>query len=69
MQKLVPVDTIPELLEPVKEVVSKPQYKQIERIIRGILLIKGRCTIEAIRQALVEDVSVGSLNHFLAESP
>jgi len=69
MQKLVPIDTIPELLEPVKEVVSKPQYKQIERIIRGILLIKGRCTIEAIRQALVEHVSVGSLNHFLAESP
>ena len=69
MQKLVPIDTIPELLDPVKEVVSKPQYKQIERLIRGILLIKGRCTIEAIRQALAEEVSVGSLNHFLAESP
>ena len=69
MQKLVPIDTIPELLDPVKEVVSKPQYKQIERFLRGILLIKERCTIEAIRQALVEQVSVGSLNHFLAESP
>ena len=69
MQKLVPIDTIPELLDPVKEVVSKPQFRQIERFVRGILLVDGRCTVEAIRTALAERVSKGSLNHFLAESP
>ena len=69
MQTLVPIDTIPELLEPVKEVVSKPQFRQIERFVRGILLVKGRCTLKAISESLVERVSQGNASHFLAESP
>lgn len=68
MQPLVPIDTIPQILEPIKEVVSKPQFKQIERLVRGILLVRERRTLEAIRQALVEPISKGSFNHFLAES-
>lgn len=68
MQPLVPIDTIPQILNPIKEVVSNPQFKQIERLVHGILLVKGRRTLEAIRQALVEPVSKGSVNHFLAES-
>ena len=69
MQPVVPIDTIPQILNPIKEVVSQPQFKQIERLVRGILLVKGRRTLEAIRQALVEPISQGSFNHFLAESP
>lgn len=68
MQPLVPIDTIPHILNPIKEVVSKPQFKQIERLVRGILLVRERRTLEAIRQALVEPISKGSFNHFLAES-
>jgi len=68
MQPLVPIDTIPQILNPIKEVVSKPQFKQIERLVHGILLVKGRRTLEAIRQALVEPISKGSFNHFLVES-
>lgn len=69
MQPVVPIDTIPQILNPIKAVVSQPQFKQIERLVRGILLVKGRRTLEAIRQALVEPISQGSFNHFLAESP
>lgn len=69
MQTLVPVDTIPQLLTPIKEVVSEPQFTQIERLVRGLLWVEGKRTLEAIRRALVERVSTGSLNHFLAESP
>lgn len=69
MQVLVPIATIPQILSPIKEVVSKPQFVQIERLVRGILLVNGKRTIEAIRQAVAEKVSCGSLNHFLAESP
>lgn len=68
MQPLVPIDTIPQILDPIKGVVSKPQFKQIERLVHGILLVSGRRTLEAIRQALVEPISKGSFNHFLAES-
>ena len=68
MQPLVPIDTIAQILDPIKEVVSKPQYKQIERIVHGILLVRGQRTLEAIRQALLEPISKGSFNHFLAES-
>ena len=68
MQPLVPINTIPQILNPIKEVVSKPQFKQIERLVRGILLVRERRTLEAIRQALVEPISKGSFNHFLAES-
>lgn len=68
MQPVVPIDTIPQILEPIKQVVSKPQFVQIERLVRGIILVDGRRTLEAIRQALVERISKGSLNHFLAES-
>ena len=49
MQPLVPIDTVPQLLEPIKEMVSKPQFKQIERLVHGILLVKGRRMLEAIR--------------------
>lgn len=35
---------------------------------RGILLVRERRTLEAIRQALVEPISQDSFNHFLAES-
>jgi hypothetical protein len=69
MQTLVPVDTIPQLLTPIKEVVSEPQFVQIERLVRGLLLVEGKRTIEAIRRSLAEQISTGSLNHFLAESP
>lgn len=69
MQKLVPVETIPQILTPIKDVVSKPQFRQIERMVRGLLLAEGRRTMETIRRTLVEQVSKGSLNHFLAESP
>lgn len=69
MQALVPVDIIPQVLAPVRDVVSAPQFVQIERLVRGILLVEAKRTIEAIRQALAERVSAGSLNHFLAESP
>ena len=41
MQTLVPVDTIPQLLTPIKEVVSEPQFVQIERLVRGLLLVEG----------------------------
>ena len=68
MQKLVPIETIPQILSPIKDVVSKPQFRQIERIVRGLLLAQGRRTIEGIRRALAENVSKGSLNHFMAES-
>jgi hypothetical protein len=68
MQPIVPIDTIPEILRPIKEVVSKPQFKQIERLVRGILLLRERRTLEAIRRALVEPISKGSFNHFLAGS-
>ncbi len=69
MQTLVPIDTIPQLLAPIKAVVSKPQFVQIERLVRGLLLVEGRRTLEAIRRSLAEHISAGSLNHFLAESP
>lgn len=69
MEPIVPIDTIPQILDPIKEVVSQPQFKQIERLVRGILLVKGRRTLEAIRRSLAEQISQGSLNHFLAESP
>jgi hypothetical protein len=69
MQTLVPVNTIPQLLAPIKEVVSEPQFVQIERLVRGLLLVEGKRTLEAIRRSLVEHISAGSLNHFLAESP
>jgi SRSO17 transposase len=69
MQTLVPINTIPQLLTPIKEVVSEPQFVQIERLVRGLLLVEGKRTLEAIRRALAERVSQGSLNHFLAESP
>ncbi len=61
MQRLVPIETIPQILAPIKEGTSKPQFRQIERMVRGILLSEGRRTIEAIRRALVEQVSKGSL--------
>jgi hypothetical protein len=69
MQTLVPIDTIAQLLAPIKEVVSAPQFVQIERLVRGLLLVDGKCSLEAIRRSLAEHISVGSLNHFLAESP
>ncbi len=69
MQTLVPMDTIPYLLTPIKEVVSEPQFVQIERLVRGLLLVDGKRTLEAIRRSLAERISIGSLNHFLAESP
>jgi hypothetical protein len=69
MQALVPVDIIPQVLAPIRDVVTEPQFGQIERLVRGILLVEAKRSIEAIRQALVERISVGSLNHFLAESP
>lgn len=68
MQRIVPIEEIAEILEPLQETVSKPQFRQIERMVRGILLTEGRRTIEAIRRSLAEYVSKGSLNHFLAES-
>ena len=69
MTLLVPIETIPQFLQPIQEVVSKPQFTQIERMVRGLLLVEGKRTLEAIRRALVEHVSKGSINHFLAESP
>jgi hypothetical protein len=69
MEPIVPINIIPDLLKPIKEVVSQPQFEQIERLVRGILLVKGRRTLEAIRQALAEPISKGSFNHFLAGSP
>lgn len=68
MQPIVPIDTIPQILSPIKEVVSQSQFKHIERLVRGILLVRERRTLEAIRRAVVEPISKGSLNHFLAES-
>ena len=68
MQPVVPIDTIPQILEPIKQVVSLPQFVQIERLVRGIILVEAQLTLEAIRRALVERISKGSLNHFLAES-
>lgn len=68
MQTLVPIDTIPQILNPIKKVLSKPQFRQMERLIRGLILVEGRRTIEAIRRALAERVSKGSLNRFLGES-
>ncbi len=69
MQNLVPFETIAQILSPVKAVLSKPQFGQIERMVRSLLLAEGRRTLEAIRRVLVDQVSKGSLNHFLAESP
>ena len=48
---------------------SEPQFVQIERLVRGLLLVDGKRTLEAIRRSLAERISIGSLNHFLAESP
>ncbi len=58
MQTLVPVNTMPQLLTPIKEVVSAPQFVQIERLVRGLLLVEGKRTLEAIRRALAEHASV-----------
>lgn len=38
MQTLAPVATIPQLLAPIKELVSEAQFVQIERLVRGLLL-------------------------------
>ena len=57
MQTLVPVATIPQLLSPIKEVVSEPQFVQIERLVRGLLLVDGKRTLEAIRRSLAERIS------------
>jgi hypothetical protein len=69
MQTLVPIEIIPQLLAPIREVVTEPQFVQIERLVRGLLLVEGKRTLEAIRRALAERISQGCLNHFLAESP
>ena len=53
---------IPELLAPIKEMVSEPQFVQIERLVRGLLPVEGKRTLEASRRSLAEHISAGSLN-------
>ena len=68
MQTLVPVNTMPQLLTPIKAVVSAPQFVQIERLVRGLLLVEGKRTSKS-SDGSRRPRQCRQLNHFLAESP